>query len=205
VTYCSVDGCELEAHTKGMCNKHYSRMWRNGDLGLRRSPLVGKCSVDGCERKDEQKGMCVLHYARVYRNGDTTTLLRAPAGSGTVTRYGYRTHGEKTEKTLEHRMVCEKALGKPLPPTAVVHHVDENRLNNDPNNLVVCPSQTYHMLLHRRQDAFDACGHYDWRKCTYCKQHDDICNMKVSKRGEAFHAACVNKYCRDKRAKRVTA
>jgi hypothetical protein len=180
-------------------------MWRNGDLGLRRSPVVGKCSVEGCERKDSQKGMCELHYLRVYRNGDTTTLLRAPAGAGTVTRNGYRTHAKKTKKTFEHRIVCERALGKSLPSAAVVHHIDENRLNNDPSNLVVCPSQTYHKLLHLRQDAFNACGHYDWRKCTYCKQYDDTSNMKVSKRGEAFHLVCVNKYCRDKRAKRVAA
>lgn len=45
------------------------------------------------------------------------------------------------------------ALGKKLPPGAIVHHVDLNPFNNEPTNLVICPDTQYHMLLHERTKA----------------------------------------------------
>jgi len=59
---------------------------------------------------------------------------------------------------LEHRAVVENAIGKPLRRTAPVHHVNENKRDNSPSNLVACDSTAYHHLLHRRQRAFYACG-----------------------------------------------
>lgn len=49
-----------------------------------------------------------------------------------------------------HRLVAAKALGKSLPKGAVVHHVDENKLNNANTNLVLCEDEAYHQLLHLR-------------------------------------------------------
>lgn len=54
---------------------------------------------------------------------------------------------------LEHLLVAERALGRLLRGSEEVHHVDRNRANNDPGNLVICPDRAYHMLLHRRERA----------------------------------------------------
>lgn len=47
----------------------------------------------------------------------------------------------------EHILIAEKALGKYLPPGAVVHHVNGTR---DSGPLVICQDDTYHKLLHKR-------------------------------------------------------
>ena len=48
------------------------------------------------------------------------------------------------KRVLAHRWVAQQALGRPLLPREVVHHKDGDSLNNDPNNLIVLPSQRVH-------------------------------------------------------------
>lgn len=75
-----------------------------------------------------------------------------------------------SEKIAEHVAVAEKALGKKLPRGAVVHHVDENRSNNSPQNLVICESPRYHSLIHTRMLVAKAGGNpVTEKKCTRCK------------------------------------
>lgn len=53
----------------------------------------------------------------------------------------------------EHRLVAEKSLGRRLLPSEIVHHKDETRQNNTPDNLKVVAGNAEHYLLHRtRQD-----------------------------------------------------
>lgn len=96
---------------------------------------------------------------------------------------------------FEHILVCEKALGKPLPHGAVPHHHDGNQGNNAPSNLVVCQDLAYHNLLHQRQRALEACGNVHWRKCPFCKKYDAIENLQTY-RGSHYHRSCGNEHKR---------
>ncbi len=148
------------------------------------------CSVEGCDKRHDSKGLCHMHYNRWKRHGDPLAPLQiAPDGSGWVQR-GYRIFTTPTGRKGEHVLVAERALGKPLPVGAVVHHADENRLNNAGSNLVICPDNKYHRLLHVRIDAMNACGHPNWRKCTYCGEYDDTANMRGEKSGRFVHRQC---------------
>ena len=70
-----------------------------------------------------------------------------------------------------HVLVAEKALGKHLPPKAIIHHVDENPSNNVNSNLVICQDQAYHKLLHVRLRTLRAGGDPNISKvCKDCKQ-----------------------------------
>jgi len=101
----------------------------------------------------------------------------------------------------EHILIAEKVLGKPLPPKAEIHHVDENPLNNNKNNLVICEDRAYHFLLHRRKKAYDASGHKNWVKCCFCQQYDDPENMYIyPNTPQGIHRECHNKHVRVKRA-----
>lgn len=55
-----------------------------------------------------------------------------------------------------HRIAAEKKLGRPLKPGEVVHHIDENKRNNDPANLIIFPSQREHARYHAKMRAFFA-------------------------------------------------
>lgn len=61
----------------------------------------------------------------------------------------------------EHVLIAERALGKRLPKGAQVHHFNEDRSDNRPQNLVICEGRTYHALLHTRARILRAGGDPD--------------------------------------------
>lgn len=94
-----------------------------------------------------------------------------------------------------HILVVEKALGKHIPKTSDVHHLDGNVKNNSNSNLVLCENRKYHMLLHQRQRAKDACGKPNFLKCCYCGEYDDPGNMAVYRNGtHGRHQKCDREY-----------
>jgi HNH endonuclease len=110
------------------------------------------CSVEGCEKPHHCKGMCATCYHRILQRKiryGRETLIRRENGTGSVLK-GYIYIQKDGKKKMEHVSIAEKALGKPLPKGAEVHHVDGNKANNNPTNLVICPNRAYHMLLHKR-------------------------------------------------------
>ena len=89
---------------------------------------------------------------------------------------------ERGTRTNQHVGVVEAILGYKLPKGVIVHHVDNDGTNNHPSNLVVCPSQKYHLLLHARQRIYEAGGDCNFQAiCGHCqevKNRSEFCGSK---------------------------
>lgn len=104
-------------------------------------------------------------------------MMHLQAGSLTSHGDGYMrriVHGHPRAdahgRVLEHVLIAENALGKPLPEKAVVHHHDEDGTNNANTNLVICEDQAYHVFIHARLRVLRAHGDPDSDKiCSTCQ------------------------------------
>jgi hypothetical protein len=56
----------------------------------------------------------------------------------------------------EHRVVAEQMLGRKLLLGEVVHHIDGNKRNNEPENLMVFDNQAQHAAWHAAHRGGDA-------------------------------------------------
>lgn len=136
---CRVDGCDQPMRQRGYCGRHDNRVYRRGEPGPAESyisSMNGQCMIVGCEGSVVCNSLCNMHYRRLLRTGELGPVerKRALVGSG-IDRKGYRVLNVAGRQYKEHRLVMERELGRPLHANENVHHIDGDRLNNDPSNL----------------------------------------------------------------------
>lgn len=157
-----------------------------------------------------------------YRPGEAKRYIHGHhLGSGSDNRFwkgGRQKHGGGyvvlmtgvNQRQLEHIVIAESALGKPMPAGARVHHVNGNRADNRNLNLVVCQDDAYHFLLHYRARAKAATGNANNKRCRYCNAWDALgavssyTNPK-SHRVQWFHVPCERANQRERRIRRNAA
>lgn len=150
------------------------------------------CSIAECGGLVKARSLCNKHYELFRRNGNPLARQRRERGTGSFSRSTRRlTVRQSGRNIFAHVVIAETALGRKLPDGACVHHADGDPSNNAPSNLVICPNQAYHSLLHQRMRAQQACGNPDWRKCKYCGQYDAPDRLKFYK-SDVMHRECNN-------------
>ncbi len=161
---CSVEGCGQTPRAMGLCSTHYYRLAKHGDPGeadLRRKP-PRDCKVEGCSNPAVGRDdLCKSHHDRMAQYGNLMGRLcqcgvrvvrgtdlcpthhraaviaeiisgtRKPVGR----RHGYVVHKIRDEAVLEHRVIMEHLVGRPLEPFENVHHKNGVRDDNRPENL----------------------------------------------------------------------
>jgi len=125
-----------------------------------KNEFLMKCKNPKCENqattKPYEKGLycspkCVLAVVRTREH-----QIKAGKAGAKVNIDRYRGTGTKSYvKELgrhQHRVVMEKKLGRKLRKGEVIHHIDNNKKNNDLKNLQVM-TQSQHIKLHLKQNG----------------------------------------------------
>jgi len=123
--------------------------------------IYDSCPVCGIKRtiKSYRKGMlCRSCSQRKCTNkGRFKKQAQHPRWNGGVyIRHGYifilspkHPNANNHGYIRKHRLVMEKLLGRRLKNEEVVHHIDGNKKNNNPNNLMLFPNNSIHIKHHR--------------------------------------------------------
>jgi len=120
--------------------------------GLRVETIFAQCEIPytNYTRKLFDQARRALGHPKRRKLGEANPAWK---GAKPRMRKGYRYVAvpgtfDKNGRTCyrpEHHLVMEKMLGRPLLKTEVVHHIDENTLNNSPENLRLYSTNGAHL------------------------------------------------------------
>lgn len=114
-----------------------------------------KCKLKGCKNKATtkpyEKGLycssrCALAAVRTPAHQKAAAKASAKVNIAKYRGTGTKTYVKENGRH-QHRVVMERELGRKLRKGEIVHHIDHNKKNNSPSNLMVM-TQAEHARLH---------------------------------------------------------
>ena len=125
-------------------------------------PLINLCTHPGCKNKARNKikpGYCPKHRSRIDRHGCPTIRRGKIKAQGPYCSLGIIKRGPtwywytivNSQTVYVHRLLAEKVLGRKLHADEIVHHRDENGLNNREINLEVMYARDHNHIQNGRR------------------------------------------------------
>ncbi len=103
-------------------------------------------------------------------------------------------HKGQNNCVYEHVLNAEKKLGRYLKDGECVHHIDENKKNNNPNNLMVFDSIASHSAFHHGRKAIKLeDGTYTVETMKQTLKICPICKINKLSYGSSMCLECYNK------------
>ena len=142
--------------TCDMCGKEFQKLLT--EMDSKHNFCCPQCCHDYASKKKNPEGYktyrdyteCAARFSKMNREDNPA---KRPEVRKKFHERQYHKKGEgktycKWYGRHEHRVVAEQILGRPLNPGEIVHHIDNNKLNNSPENIFVFPSQKEHAKFH---------------------------------------------------------
>lgn len=162
--------CRCDCGNTGEFSEHNMKAGRTTSCGCKKKPkfnedlavnlyVIERLRVDDVAERLNVSAEAVKKVLRKRRVIRSSAKTRSELYSGENSKCwrggrsldkstGYIVLKRNGTNVYEHRIVAEKMLGRPLRPGEVVHHKNEIKTDNRPENLEVLPSNSDHIKLH---------------------------------------------------------
>jgi HNH endonuclease len=125
-------------------SRSLKRRWQDPDVRAQHSRSVKRQWQDPDVRA-KHLASWTPERRRAHREGRSGSNNGRWQGGWKINAYGYRMIRVSGGYRREHRIIAERALGRPLARDEVVHHIDGNKLRNE-GNLLICTKSFHHWL-----------------------------------------------------------